>query len=254
MVPYFRNKELGMISRCIEITKNYPDELTIGNSSYKKRKFKGGRLDGYLEDRFLSDCFDIAVLTRNGNTWMSITPMEIESHITHIKEATGNVLVAGLGMGYYITQIVHKQELTSVTVIEKDIEVIEAYNLLIKSNSEYFSNNKLKIIHGDLFDVAPKLKDAYDYAYFDIWLDMDFDLISEDFEKLNDLGGINANKIGFWGMERFVCNHISSMQWNYTPEEMSEMIKDEIVSIFGENTAWIYLKSIELMMELEPDY
>lgn len=112
-----------MIEQCIEIAKNYPSDLTVGNASFNKIEFKGGRMDGYLEQRYLSEHFDVARLARNGNTWMSITPMELESHITHVLEATGDVLVGGLGMGYYITQIVSKPDVKSVVVIEKDMEV-----------------------------------------------------------------------------------------------------------------------------------
>lgn len=240
------------IAQCNEIAKNYPSDLTVGNASFNKIAFEGGRMDGYLESRFLSDKFDVARITRNGSTWMSITPMELESHITHIMEATGNVLVGGLGMGYYITQIVAKENVKSVVVIEKDPEVIEAYNKLIESNPVYFSNNKLQIIEGDFFDLTLYLKEnfTFDYAYLDIWLEMDFDQISEDFEKLNDLGGINAYRVGFWGMEKFVYHKVIDLQWHYKPEEMSELIKDEICSSFGELMEWCYKPSIELIIQL----
>lgn len=201
-----------MIEQCIEIAKNYPSDLTVGNASFNKIEFKGGRMDGYLEQRYLSEHFDVARLARNGNTWMSITPMELESHITHVLEATGDVLVGGLGMGYYITQIVSKPDVKSVVVIEKDMEVIEAYDKLMKTNPTYFSNNKLTILHGDLFEILPDIKDMFtfefSYAYLDIWLDMCFDTISNDFEKINDPGGIGADRVGFWGMEKFVYHKV----------------------------------------------
>jgi hypothetical protein len=240
-----------MIEQCIEIAKNYPSDLTVGNASFNKIEFKGGRMDGYLEHRFLSEHFDVARLERNGNTWMSITPMELESHITHVLEATGDVLVGGLGMGYYITQIVSKPDVKSVIVIEKDMEVIEAYNALIKTNPTYFSNGKLHIIQGDLFETIPTLKETnFDYTYLDIWLSMDFDLISSDFEKINDLCGIRADRVGFWGMEKFVYGKVQNLQWHYDPEEMSELIKEELCSEFGEVMEWCYKPSIELMIQL----
>ena len=242
-----------MIEQCIEIAKNYPDDLTIGNASFNKIPFTGGRMDGYLTDRFLTDEFPVARLCRHGRTWMSITPMELESHITHILEATGDVLVGGLGMGYYITEIIKKPEVTSVVVIEQDHEVIEAYNKLIESNHEYFHNNKLTIVHGDLFEVLPKIKDQFkfNYAYLDIWLDMCFDTLGEDFAKIKDLGGINAHKVGFWGMEKFVYGHLIRNQYHYSPEELADIIQDELCENFGEVMEWCYKPSIELFIQLE---
>ena len=244
-----------MIEQCIEVSKLYPAHLEVGNSKFDKIEFtKGNRLDYYLEThKFPLENFPIARLKRNGNTWMSITPMELESHITHVLEATGDVLVGGLGMGYYITQIVAKADVRSVTVIEKDIEVIQAYKKLIESNPTAFDNSKLHIMHGDMFDLIPKLdkKFEYNYAYLDIWLDMCFDAISSDLEKLNDIGGINCTKLGFWGMEKFVYEKFKEYHHEYGPEEMLEMIQDELVDNFGSVMEWCYKPSIELFIQLD---
>ena len=243
-----------MIEQCIKISNMYPDNLKVGNVEFDKIEFKGGRLNAYLEDAYLSEKFPIARLKRNGNTWMSITPMELESHITHISEATGDVLVGGLGMGYYITQIVSKSDVRSVIVIEKDPEVVEAYKALIKTNPMYFSNDKVHIIQGDLFNVLPTLKETvFNYTYLDIWLDMCFDTIANDFEKINDLDGINTHRVGFWGMEKFVFNCLQEYQHYYLPAELCEILKDELVNKFGEVVEWCHDLSIDLITQLQED-
>lgn len=53
------------------------------------------------------------------------TNMEINTHLTAIDVAHGNVLVTGLGLGMFLTAILQKPELKSITVIEQSEEVIQ---------------------------------------------------------------------------------------------------------------------------------
>src|SRR5262249_37764379 len=61
---------------------------------------------------------------KNGKIWMSLTRMETESHLPHIAAATGHTVVAGLGMGFYLYNILRKPDVTKVTVLEKDSRVV----------------------------------------------------------------------------------------------------------------------------------
>ena len=80
---------------------------------------------------------------------------------------------------------------------------------------------------------------------------MCFDEISSDFEKLNDVGGINSTKVGFWGMEKFVYNHFIRYQHECGADEMLELIKEELCNDFGEVMEWCYKPSIELFIQLD---
>ena len=60
--------------------------------------------------------------------WMSLTPMELESHILPIAEARGHVVICGLGMGMALFNIASKPEVTRVTVIENDRRVVRMFN------------------------------------------------------------------------------------------------------------------------------
>src|SRR3974377_1497787 len=55
--------------------------------------------------------------------WMSLTPMELESHMPHIAAAHGTVVVAGLGMGFYLYNVLCKPEVRKVIVLEKNKDV-----------------------------------------------------------------------------------------------------------------------------------
>lgn len=243
----------NIIEYCKEISALYPSTgISEGDCEVLTKDFTGGRLDSYLTDMyFVSEGFPVAMLQRAKKTWMSITPMEVESHLTHIEHATGDVFVGGLGMGFYITQIVKKSDVKSVVVVEQDTNVIRMYNKLIENDPVTFSNNKLKIVHGDLFAFIKKDKKKYDYAYLDIWLSMDFDEYLRDFSKIKK-GGLKATKVGFWGMERLVRDIIASNQWLCSTSELHDMMVEELAK-YHPSCVWAKVPSIELLMKLTHD-
>jgi hypothetical protein len=80
-------------------------------------------LDEYKEysriGYFTSD-FPYLALTEGNNVWMSLNPNEIETMKPYIAKAKGDVLVLGLGMGYVPYMVSSKEDVKSVTIIEKD--------------------------------------------------------------------------------------------------------------------------------------
>lgn len=116
---------------------------------------------------------------------MSNTPMERKTHIEAINKAKGNVLVAGLGLGMYLQNIKDKEEVTSITVIEKSKEVIELI-------AKYFKDcQKIKIINEDIFNYTPDIK--FNFAFLDIWSDIsednlvEFDILREKFKEIQEI-------------------------------------------------------------------
>lgn len=101
---------------------------------------------------------------------MSITPHEILTMKEPIKKAHGNVLTYGLGLGYYAYMISIKDEVKSVTIIEKDNRVIEMFNTYILPQFSY--KNKIKIIHSDAIEYS-KNRSKFDYTFIDLWHTVD---------------------------------------------------------------------------------
>ena len=64
-------------------------------------------------------------LTRNNEVIMSNTPDEIRDCINFINNATGSVLVNGLGLGVLLKALLNKSDVTDITVIEKSEDVIK---------------------------------------------------------------------------------------------------------------------------------
>ena len=106
----------------------------------------------------------------NNRLWMSVTPNEINTMKKPIEEACGNVCTIGLGLGYYTYMVSLKENVKSVTVVERDKEVIELFKKYILPQIEF--KDKIKIIESDCFSFLDKMDTNYDYLFIDIWHDV----------------------------------------------------------------------------------
>ena len=113
-----------------------------------------------------------ACLRVDGRLMMSDTRMEHVTNYRVVQEARGNVLIAGLGLGIILHPILAKNEVLSVTVIEKYADVIALVSPTVK-------NDKLTIIQGDIYEWKPVKGTKYDTLYFDIWADSSTDKLEE---------------------------------------------------------------------------
>lgn len=109
------------------------------------------------------------MLTQGEEIWMSITPHEINTMKKPIAQAFGDVLTFGLGLGYFAYEISNKDDVNSVTIIEKDAKVIELFK---KNILPLFTHKeKIRIIKIDAFLYFDReMKDThYDYVFVDIY-------------------------------------------------------------------------------------
>jgi hypothetical protein len=96
-----------------------------------------------------------------GATIMSDTWMEQQTNVEFCEQAKGDVLVGGLGLGMVLLAIQDKPEVRTITVVEKEAEVIA----LIKDQLPL--NATVTIVQGDIFTYKPDK--AYNVIYCDIW-------------------------------------------------------------------------------------
>lgn len=93
---------------------------------------------------------------------MSDTPQELFLQYEAFKNAKGNVLVGGLGLGMYPAMIYLKPSVKKITIVEKDRDVISLI-------SPYFENiRKIKIIRDDIWHFIKTTEEKFNYAYIDI--------------------------------------------------------------------------------------
>lgn len=119
-------------------------------------------------------CFDERVSfpsVYEGNMpWMSVIPSEINTMALPLQKAHGNVLALGLGLGYYPYMVSLKDNVKSITVVEKSSEIIDLFQTCIMNQFSKEVKDKFQIIHEDAFQYMDHLKDTiYDVIFTDIY-------------------------------------------------------------------------------------
>lgn len=146
-----------MILKCKPFEGFVWNELEIDKNNYAEHT-----PIGYFEKEF-----PYLAVVKNDTVWMSVIPHEIETMREPIKNAHGNVLVLGLGLGYYLFHILSKKEVISVDVVEFDKEIIDLFNNNIIDKFPH--KEKINIIYDDAFKYLNKIDKHYDYVFADIW-------------------------------------------------------------------------------------
>lgn len=104
---------------------------------------------------------------------MSDTPMEHRTNCEILRKAHGDVLIGGLGIGMILMPLMEKEEVKSITIVEKYEDIIDIVGKQLPLNS------KVKIIHGDIFNNEFKKGTKFDTIYFDIWNYVNSDVYEE---------------------------------------------------------------------------
>ena len=85
-----------------------------------------------------------------------------------IAAAAGRVVTFGLGLGYYAFMAAAKENVSRVTVIEKNPDVIALFETYILPQFPFA--DKIEIIEADAFQFLEETEDgAYDFGYADFW-------------------------------------------------------------------------------------
>ena len=120
---------------------------------------------------FFPEGFGYPALLEDGREWMLITPNEIVTMRPAIRAARGRVLAYGLGMGYFAYMASNKDEVTAVTVVERDPNAIRLFEAHILP--QFPRADKLEIVRDDAFRFAEARMGAggYDVVFTDLWHD-----------------------------------------------------------------------------------
>ena len=121
---------------------------------------------GYFDEEY-----KYIALSSNDDIWMLITPHEINTMKDAVNKAYGNVVTFGLGLGYFAYMCSIKDNVESVTIIEKDKNIIELFNKHILPQFKY--KDKIIIVESDAIEYLKRKSFDYDYAFVDLWRDID---------------------------------------------------------------------------------
>lgn len=105
-------------------------------------------------------------LFENGTLWMSDTPAEQEDHLNFVAIASGHVLITGLGIGMVAAACLRKPDVSHVTVVEFQLDVITLVEPSLRKLAESLGKH-LQVVCADAYAWVPSRK--YDFAWHDIW-------------------------------------------------------------------------------------
>ena len=115
---------------------------------------------------FISDESYLA-LTYKDEIWMSITPNEINTMKPYIDQASGDVLVLGLGLGYYPFMVSQKENVKKITIVELDQNIIDIFNNHLLPLFPH--KEKIKIVKGEAVSYLRKDTAHHNYVFADLW-------------------------------------------------------------------------------------
>lgn len=174
----------------------------------------------------------LPVLLRGDDVWMSITPVEIESAEIGIRLARGHVLIHGLGMGWAAAATALEPDVTAVTVVERDPEVIALHGELdLFSQLPDDARAKLRIVQGDAYSYLPDA--PIDLLMPDIWLPLVNDGRIDEVRAMQ--ANANAAAIYFWGQELEIARHAKAAGRMLDAEGIAATIADWNLPIIGQN-------------------
>ena len=134
------------------------------------------------------------------DTWMSLTPTEIESQEFACRYAMGNVVIMGLGMGWVACNIALKDDVTSVTVVEIDPDVIELFDVSGAGNSlPQTARDKITIVEASALEWQPAEGLELDFLFADIWLHFEEPGTLDQVRTMHS--NTNARTVYYWGQE-----------------------------------------------------
>lgn len=145
-----------------------PCEAFVYDEPVQTSDFKEIPQIGFFEEEF-----SFPAVKQDGREWMAVKPSEILTMQPAIENAHGNVLAYGLGLGYFAFMASGKRSVKSVTIVEKDSNIIELFKTELLP--QFPNAEKISIIEADAFEFAEKLSaegaEHYDYIFTDIWHD-----------------------------------------------------------------------------------
>src|SRR5574344_306407 len=176
IIKYYFNDMIHILDN-----KNYEDDLyykniKVDNISYNNYSFKIEKYNPYeafvyndlvvkSDGRVIPQIgifeheYKYISLLKGGREWMVITPNEIETMKEPIKKSFGHVLTYGLGLGYFAYMASLKDEVSDITIIENDKNIIDLFNKYIYP--QFKNKDKIKIINKDAFEYAKS--EAFNY-------------------------------------------------------------------------------------------
>lgn len=252
--PYVKNIKLDKVI----VDKNHKFENLNYNPFecflYKNIEIGNDYLEHYKLGYF-NDNYSYITLLEDESIWMLITPHEINTMKEAIDEAYGKVITFGLGLGYYAYMCSLKENVESVTIIEKDKKTIELFKEFILP--QFKNKEKIIIINDDAIKYCENKID-YDYGFVDIYKDEQDGLVLY-IKMYRNLVKQNFH-VNYWieeGMIIILRRALITLLYEITHNlynECNDTFFDELISKFNEVTKNLSIenkKDIDLFLSID---
>ena len=155
---------------------------------------------------FFTESFRFPAILEDGNEWMTLTPVDLDTCEEAIAAARGKVVTFGLGLGYYAYMAAQKPEVESVTVVELSSDVIRLFNTHILPQIP--NKDKIHIINKDAFIYAKEdmPEEHFDVAFVDTWRDASDG--APMYEKMKSLEKYSPNTKFLYWIENFLRSRL----------------------------------------------
>ena len=152
--PYVKNIKLNKIiiddKHKFEELKYLPYECFLCKNIHIDSSYLEHIKIGYFTKEY-----SYLTLLEDESIWMLITPHEINTMKEAVNNAKGNVVTFGLGLGYYAYMCSIKEDVKSVTIIERDCKTINLFKKYILPQFE--NKDKIKSLMQMLSNIVVNL-------------------------------------------------------------------------------------------------
>ena len=160
---------------------------------------------------FFTEDFVFPAVLEDGNEWMTLTPVDLDTSDEAIERAHGKVVTFGLGLGYYTYMVSEKAEVDSITVIEKNPDVIALFNEYILP--QFSHPEKVRVINTDAFEYAEREmpREGYDVAFVDTWRDASDG--APMYERMKRLEHLSPDTEFIYWIENFLVSRLRALRF-----------------------------------------
>ena len=169
---------------------------------------------------FFKEEFEFPAVLEDGNEWMTLTPVDLDTSDDAIERAHGKVVTFGLGLGYYTYMVSEKESVDSITVVEKSKDVIALFEEYILP--QFTHPEKVRIVNADAFEYAEceMPKEKFDVAFVDTWRDASDG--APMYVKMKRLEHLSPDTEFIYWIENFLISRLRAMKFAEIEDRIDE--------------------------------
>ena len=169
---------------------------------------------------FFKEEFEFPAVLEDGNEWMTLTPVDLDTSDDAVERAHGKVVTFGLGLGYYTYMVSEKDIVDSITVVERSKDVIALFEEYILP--QFSHPEKVRIVNADAFEYAEceMPNEKFDVAFVDTWRDASDG--APMYVKMKRLEHLSPDTEFIYWIENFLVSRLRAMKFAEIEDRIDE--------------------------------